>query len=377
MISEMKTIIFSSSLFALLSLISLFSSGFWIAYLFRKFKECYKSYVDAKLACEYSSCNAPNVKIHYSSMVRYALLLCIMIIETVVGILVGISSVFPNCDLYLYRVFNVSKIVDICDETNIEEYKKLSHFSYFRQTTILYIIPAICVFISFSLTISVMKLTVAQLKFVDAWDRVRASHYRWLLVSVLLWLACVILAFISYTTLFVLPIICVITLGYLQQFYLNTKRLKKALMQYANERLAQFGQNRAELLQLKRFTFTSSLLTLGLLSVALNSIANVMLFIVVSILYYGECFIPLIYPISYTPLLSTTQQQVILFKFIEYFTIASVLGYAVTASSLLVPFYIATFVIMFTGLYKKVRKVKTRFSYESLDENLISRTSNQ
>ena len=213
-----------------------------------------------------------------------------------------------------------------------------------------------------------------QMKYPDAWRRVRTRHYKRILVAITLSIIDVIITVIPQTRLLGKPMAIITTFAYIHLLNINFSRLRKALLQYAYERLVQYGNNRVELSQLKRYKVLSTSILIGLCFIAVCILMDELLFQVTSILYFGKCYIPLIYNIPYTPILHSTQQQLILFQVNKYRIKIITVFYLLSTAVFLIPITIQTCVIIVHMLYTRfIHKERTRYNYDSLKIHLFAK----
>ena len=368
-------------LFTGLILLNLFVSVFWVAYFIFKIKRCRVFLKVARRNLEYCSYDdnslfeLVNLRILHTDKIKYYLMLSIVLLEALAVMCVWIYHMYTQSDLTLKYYENITNLENICEGTNITQakYIQISKFWQFGITQTLYLLPNALFLISISISISLTKLIAMQMKHLDAWHRVRAGHINRLIVTITLSIISVIIIAIPQTRLFGMPVIIIIFSIYLFLFYINVSRLRKALLQYAYERLIQYGNNRVELSQLKRYKVLSTLVMIGMCLTSVCILMDELLFQVTSILYFGKCYIPLIYNIPYTPILQSTQQQLILFQVSKYGIkiITALLG--VSLCILLVPILLSSILNALWLLYKRFKKGETlRYNYDLLEKQLLT-----
>ena len=264
---------------------------------------------------------------------------------------------------------------NICEEDNRSEYLNHSHYNHFQITQGFLAISSICFFVSMTLCICLLKLIAIQMKYPDGWHRIKNNAYKWLLSSIAPSIFCVIITAIPYTNLLLRPVTLIISFFYLIQFYLNARRLKQALTQYAYQRLVQYNTYRKELNQLKVFTIKSGLLTLVIFMIICTLTLEEIQFETVSILFFAKCYLPLIYnSTTYTPLLHDPNQLRTLFKVNHYLAMIDMASYSSIILLFLLLLSAVTLQHAILSIKKHFQKVKTRYNYGDL-EKLIKRTT--
>ena len=210
-----------------------------------------------------------------------------------------------------------------------------------------------------------MKLIALRTKYPDAWRRVRRSYYCWLAGSFSLIILFVLLTALPYTRIFslynsshILPttVLC------------NTKRLRIALEQYAVQQLIQNGNYRLELKQVSRFKITSNIVFTSFLLLTVSLIIDELLFAITTLLYFGKCYFPLIYGTAFEPILTTTNQQIILFQVNYYISRVNIILYLVSFLVVSIPLSIATLINVYRLFHNRfIRTIRIRYNYEYLE----------
>ena len=124
----------------------------------------------------------------------------------------------------------------------------------------------------------------------------------------------------------------------------NIKRLRIALEQYAVQQLIQNGNYRLELKQVSRFKITSNIVFTSFLLLTVSLIIDELLFAITTLLYFGKCYFPLIYGTAFEPILTTTNQQIILFQVNYYISRVNIILYLVSFLVVSIPLSIATLI---------------------------------
>ena len=317
-------------------------------------------------------------QLHYSGLINFALLLAIGIIGGLGLTLVWIYRLIPSSDVTLKQSgSNFTDFVDICETKNEGFYKKLSHFSLFGFSELFTAIPYCCFLLTVSLSISLMKLKVTQVLCDNAWfGATRRSYYKWILTSAGLSSFVLILTAVPYTRLLIRPIILTLSILYLICLYLSTRKLKKVLTQYVSKRLKEFGENNKKKYQVKIFTITSVVVLTVYSIVTVVVVIDEVQFYIATILYFGKCYIPLLYNTSYTPLLTTQQQQITLFKFNYYVTMVNRKFSEICATLILITLVVITFLMVARQLKQLFsQKKEKRYNAGSLGQKLIPKNN--
>ena len=300
--------------YSVLLTLNLIVSGFWISYLLVQLKKYHASYMQAVTRLN-SKSSQDNERCKYKYLIRSQMLrsdeikcislLVIFSVESLAAVSIWIAKFLPYSDLTLKFDNNFTEKVNSCDVNNQYRYIDLSHFYNFGLTQMLYVLPAVCFLISLGLGISLMKLIALRTKYPDAWRRVRRSYYCWLAGSFSLIILFVLLTALPYTRIFSMPLYIIVVILYLQQYYVNIKRLRIALEQYAVQQLIQNGNYRLELKQVSRFKITSNIVFTSFLLLTVALIIDELLFDITTLLYFGKCYFPLIYGTAFEPILTT------------------------------------------------------------------------
>ena len=217
-----------------------------------------------------------------------------------------------------------------------------------------------------------MRLIITELKFENPWERTRKGIVTNFALCLSLTTTVLIFTIISYTWLIAMLMGGIISLIYYVLFVREIRRVQAALAQYSRERLVQFGENRKELVQLRRFKILSNTLCLGVTFFVFSLIYEKINIITSLILYYGQCYAYLTYHIQYTPILQSLPQQLTLFQIIFYISRIKMVLQVITIIIIGVPFILATLVcFIFKIYYYYIRKVQTRFHVEDLKDSLL------
>ena len=345
--------------------------GFWAIYLCKRMKECYKYMMDNKREImygeEFNRIIYIQLKdVYKSSAIKYGLLLLITLAEGF-----GMSTMlmyfdFPNGELLLEYYDKEQLKFNICEGSNISNwsYVKLANYQYYPITNTLLILSNASFLISSAIGIGLMKLTAAQYKFTNSWDIVKRSVIRILTISSIYCAITLLLSLISYTRVISNALLSFIFPIYILLFFKNVKCLRRAIEQYSRERLIQMGENRNELLQLKRFRILSFMLCIQFLVGSILVTFEEIKFLVYLFLYFGKCYFPLVYGITYHPILTNAHQLLILFR-IDYYLIRIQTGLAVFLALLIgVPFTVVTGMIVCGLFYRRfMRRIRVPIRY--------------
>ena len=367
-------------LYCLLIWLTLCTVGIWVTFVVTKIKRRYALYARAIKKLKANPANSGyfqilmSVHVHYSGLVKFGILLAIGIIGGLGITLVWIYELIPFSDLTLKQAGNnFTDIVDICEPKNSSFYKEQSNFSLYGLSEVFRVIPYCCFLLSVALCISLMKLISAQMMYADAWfGFARRSHYKWLIASIILNIIIISLTAIPYTRLFIRPIPLMLSILYLLYLYLSTRRLRLSLTCYARMRLKQFGENTKEKYQVKMFTYASTIVLTVYSILTLVMVIGEVQFYLASILYFGKCYIPFIYSIPYSPLITEQQQQITLFKINYYGTVVNKVFSVLCATLILTTLLIITF-LMVARLLKQMipGKKGSRNNVDALNQKLL------
>ena len=167
----------------------------------------------------------------------------------------------------------------------------------------------------------------------------------------------VLLTALPYTRIFSMPLYIIVVIFYLQQYYVNIKRLRIALEQYAVQQLIQNGNYRLELKQVSRFKITSNIVFTSFLLLTVALIIDELLFAITTLLYFGKCYFPLIYGTAFEPILTTTNQQIILFQVNYYISRVNIILYLVSFLVVSIPLSIGTLINVYRLFHNRfIRK---------------------
>ena len=113
-----------------------------------------------------------------------------------------------------------------------------------------------------------------------------------LILTTLLSAVIILTGFIQYTTIFSIILFDICSIIYIYVFVHTSKRFKRALLQRALERLIQHGSNKEEMKQYKYCKFTLNMISCEYLLIIISSKLMNMPVLVVSALFYGDCYFP-------------------------------------------------------------------------------------
>lgn len=278
----------------------------------------------------------------------------------------------PNGELLLEYYDNEQLKLNICEGTNEStwSYTELSHYRNYILTNTLLNFCNVAVILSSALGICLTKLISAQFKFYNSWDKVKHSITKLLIGTAVLSTLTLLMSVISHTRIISNAFIAALLPVYVVMFIKNIKCLKYAIQQYARERFIQVRKNETELLQLRNFKIFSSILITQLISVLTLVLFEEIKFLTYFFLYFGKCYIPLVYGITYQPILSDPDQLLILFK-ADYYLIRVQICLAVW-ESLIIGIPITAVTVIFAGslFYNRVMRritVPVRYGYTSIN----------
>ena len=313
------------------------------------------------------------ISFYKTQYIKNMLLLTNTVLELLASICYFLHYILPQSDLTLDYIRNPELILGICNEANLTEFQELSSFSWFNLTQLLIELSNVSTLLSSVIAVALMKLIISELKFNNPWKRTKKILLKNIRLCICLISTVMLLTIISYTWLIAMLMCGILTLIYYTLFIREIRRVQAALAQYSRERLVQFGNNKIELTQLKRFKILSNIFCIGL-TIGIISLLFEKIDIILSlILYYGQCYANLTFHIQYIPILHSVPQQLILFKVLFIFSRVK-LALRVLASVILwTPFILVTLVYMiFLIHYYYIRKFQTRFHVEvSKDNKLI------
>ena len=367
-------------LYCLLIVLTLCTIGIWCTYAITMIKRHYIIYLKfvKKLKANPGDSNyfqiLTNIHVHYSDLIKFVFFLAIGVIGGVGITLVWVYRLIPCSDLTLKSSGdNLTEIIDICETKNKDVYIEKSNFKLYGLSEVLTTIPYCCFILTVALCISLMKLITRHVMHSNGWFGVtRRSYYKWIIITFVLNCIVLILTFIPYTRLFIRPIALTLSILYLLGIYISTRNLRKALILYASKRLTQFGQNTKERTQVKLFTLTSAIVLTVYSFLTVAMVVNESQFYLVSILYFGKCYIPLLYKKTYTPLITTQQQQLTLFKFNYYLSIVNRVFSVLCATLILTILFMITFLMVVMLLKQLIsRKKENKYNASGLDQKLL------
>ena len=113
-----------------------------------------------------------------------------------------------------------------------------------------------------------------------------------LILTTLLSAVIILTGFIQYTSILSVILFDICSITYFCIFVHTSKRFKRALLQRALERLIQHGSDKKEMKQYKYCKFTLNMITCVYLLLIISSKLMNMPVLVVSALFYGDCYFP-------------------------------------------------------------------------------------
>ena len=350
-------------------------SGFWIVFFYKKANRMYKAHLDAKETN--INDRKPHIRhflisFYKTQYIKNILLLTNTVLEFFAAICYFLHYTLPQSDLTLEYIGNPELNLEICSEANLTEYQELSNFSWFNLTQLLIELSNVSSILSSVIGVALMRLIISELKFNNPWERTKKILLKDTLLCIGLISTVMLLTVISYTWLIAMLICGILTIIYYTLFIREVRRVQAALAQYSRERLVQFGNNKIELIQLRRFKILSNIFCIGLVIGMISLLFEKIDIILSLILYYGQCYANLTFHIQYAPILHSVPQQLILFKVLFYFSRVK-LAIRVLATVIIgVPFVLVTLVYMiFLIHYYYIRKFQTRFHVEVSKDNLL------
>ena len=141
---------------------------------------------------------------------------------------------------------------------------------------------------------------------------------QFLIITTLLSTVIILTGFIQYTTVISTVPFFVIGLTYFCIFVHTSKRFKYALLQSALERLTQHGSNKEEMKQYRYSKYTINIVTWGYLLIILGESLLDFMKLVISALFYGNCYFPFDFFPSLNLVIETLGVIEIFFEVVKY-----------------------------------------------------------
>ena len=113
-----------------------------------------------------------------------------------------------------------------------------------------------------------------------------------LIITTLLSAVIILTGYIQYTSILSIILFDICSIIYFCVFVHTSKRFKRALLQRALERLIQHGSNKEEMKQYKYCKFTLNIISCAYLLIIISTKLIQMPLLLVSALFYGECYFP-------------------------------------------------------------------------------------
>ena len=351
--------------------------GFWITYLSRKMINCYKRVREINHKIKYGHLCEMTIYIQLKDVnkswfIKYIFMLAITVTESTGLSTMLLYFMIPNGELLLEYYDNEQVKFNICEGTNEStwSYIELSHYQNYPFTNTLLISTNAAMILSSALGICLTKLISAQFKFHNSWDKVKHYIIKLLIITAVLSVLSLLLSAVSYTRLISNAFISILLLVYMVMFLKSIKYLKNAIQQYARERLIQVRKNKSELLQLRNFKISSSILIIQCISGMTLVLFEEIKFVTYFFLYFGKCYIPLVYGITYQPILSDPDQLLILFK-ADYYLVRIQICLAAWFSLIFgIPYTVVTVIVSGSLVYRRMMRritVPVRYGYTSVD----------
>ena len=283
--------------FPILILIVTLCSIFWLVYFYKKSKKMYKMHLEMKELYKHDKDSEWYflIAMYRNQYFKTIFIITSTLLEAYSIISLLFHEIIPKSDIILENVDNFEIKLNICTEENIMEYEELSHFSWFNLTQLLIESSNVCTILSSVVGVALMRLIITELKFENPWERTRKGTVTNFALCLSLTTTVLIFTIISYTWLIAMLMGGIISLIYYVLFVREIRRVQAALAQYSRERLVQFGENRKELVQLRRFKILSNTLCLGVTFFVFSLIYEKINIITSLILYYGQCYAYLTY----------------------------------------------------------------------------------
>ena len=337
--------------------------GFWITYLSRKMIDCYKLVREINHKIKYGHLCETTMYIqlkdvYKSSFIKYIFMFAITVTESTGLSTMVLYFIIPNGELLLEYYDNEELKFNICEGTNEStwSYTELSHYRNYPFTNTLLNSTNVAVILISALGICLTKLISAQFKFHNSWDKVKHYITKLLIITAVVSVLSLLMSIISYTRIISNAFISTLLPVYIVMFIKSIKYLKKAIQQYARERLIQVRKNETELRQLRNYKIFSSILITQCISGLTLVLFEEIKFLTYFFLYFGKCYIPLVYGITYQPILSDTDQLLILFE-ADYYLIRVQICLSVWFSFIIaIPYTVVTVIIAGSLVYNRMMR---------------------
>ena len=271
-----------------LLLIFLVFSGYW-GFIFAKRIHCYRKYKRGVGRCLSGDSGYLNKQFYYhyeTEIWKNTLLLLIIFSENIASIVFFISNMIYH---YLSHHQASNNTHELCNTkctiyyiAALNQYDFLNGLKYIAKSAELFML-ALCT--------CLMNYLFIRIKMIKQPYNTLNSRL-FLIITTLLSTVIILTGFIQYTTVIssVLFFVCVIT--YICIFVHTSKRFKYALLQRALERLTQHGSNKEEMKQYRYCKHTFNILTCGYLLIILGETLFDFMQLVISTLFYGNCYFP-------------------------------------------------------------------------------------
>ena len=365
----MTILIILNSVFFLIFLIF---NGYW-GFIFARRINCFRKYKRGVGRCLSGDSGYLNKQYYYhyeTEIWKNTLLLLITFSETIACIFTFTSETIhhyltyhtvSNNTLELLFTECISHNNPVLNQINIlyTEIPYLNGLSSIARSADLFV---------FAFSTCLMNYLIIRIKKIkQPYDTLNSPLF--LIISTLLSTVIILTGFIRYTTVisFVLFFVSVIT--YICIFVHTSKRFKYALLQRALERLTQHGSNKEEMKQYRYCMHTINIITFGYLFIISAEIILDFKQLVISALFYGNCY----FPFDFFPSLNLVIETVGTFEtFFEVVKYIELIGITISHIGMVVFFFPMLFITILIWIRHIRRYIhgKEIIKYSTVDATL-------
>ena len=371
----MTIVIIINSVFVLIFLIF---SGYW-GFIFAKRIYCYRKYKRGVGRCLSGDSGYLNKQYYYhyeTEIWKNTLLLLIAFSEIIASIFYFTSDTIEHYLTY-HRVSNntlelpftdcISHNKPPLDQINIL-YTEIPFING------LYSIARSAELFVFAFCTCLMNYLIIRIKKIKhPYDTLNYRHL--IIITALLSTVIILTGFIQYTIVISTVLFLVIVITFYCTFVHTSKRFKYALLQRALERLTQHGSNKEEMKQYRYCKHTIDIVTCGYLFIILSGILLDFTSLLISAIFYGDCYFPFNLFNSLNYVIQTEQGIETFFTVMHYTEFVGRVICFLAISIILSPFLFVTICIWNKHIHKCIhgtKKIKYTTANKDLEELLTN-----